>query len=147
MLRRLVKGCALFSSGIRKIWVKATNQGVQFGADVFLDSGVRIRVVDGARLIIGDRTTIARGTTIICKEGMLSIGADGFIGERVTLVARDHIEIGADALISSDVTIRDMAHGTERNGVPFRSQPSITKPIAIEKEHHCAPFREPYHES
>jgi acetyltransferase-like isoleucine patch superfamily enzyme len=86
-------------------------------------------MVPGARLTIGDRVSIGRFATLVC-EGELEIGSDSYIGQGTVIVAVERITIGRDALIATNITIRDQDHGTNP-AAPYRSQPLRTEPIEI----------------
>jgi acetyltransferase-like isoleucine patch superfamily enzyme len=92
--------------------------------------GVEIIVVDGGSLSIGD-DTIFENHCHIKAGGTITIGNNSFFGARSEVVCLASISIGPDALVASDVTIRDHDHGTEREGEPYRLQPHRTSPIVI----------------
>jgi len=67
---------------------------------------------------------------LLVSEGSLTIGGNGFVGSGTTIVATKRIEIGADALIAENVTIRDQDHATAGSG-PYRIQGFDCGPVSI----------------
>lgn len=104
---------------------------IEIGRDVVIGAAVTLKATDGGRIVLGDRVTISNGATLVAKRGWLTIGADGFVGEGAVLVARERLEIGADALIAEHVTVRDQDHGMRDPDRPMRTQGYTTAPIII----------------
>jgi len=84
-------------------------EGLIVGRDVTLGRGATLRVVKGARMVIGDGSRVEAGCDLV-SYGLLEIGPRGFVGRGSILVATDRISIGADALIAAYSTIRDHDH-------------------------------------
>ena len=129
MLRAIPIAIDMVRSRMLIAWLKASYPGLTVGADVIIQPGTRIRMLTAATISIGDRSVIERRCTLT-SEGRLIIGADSFVGAGSVIVAAQFIEIGADALIAANVTIRDQNHGTAA-GAPYRTQPLATGPIKI----------------
>lgn len=102
--------------------------GLEVGKSVHFERGVVVRVLDGARISIGDRSYVQANCRLE-TDGALSIGADSFIGQGTIIVAAKRIAIGEDALIASHVVIRDQDHA--RSAKPYREQPVVSSPILI----------------
>ena len=117
-------------SGVLIAWFKACYPGLRIGKGVVLGAGARIRVLNGAMLEIGARTTI-EPRCLLVSEGMLTIGARSFIGTGATIVACGSIAIGSDALIAANVTIRDQDHRTDLEDTPYRLQGFDIRPVTI----------------
>lgn len=110
-------------------WLKASYPGLTVGKGVVIHSGTKIRMLNGARIAIGDRSVI-QSRCALYSEGNLSIGSDSFIGAGSCIVAVQSIVIGDDALIAANVTIRDQNHSTA-SGAPYRLQALDAEPITI----------------
>lgn len=130
ILRTLPNKWDLVRSALLIVWLRRCYPGLRVGRGVFVGRGTRIRVMNGARISIGDRTLIESHCHLL-SQGDLLIGADGFLGAGCTLVAHDRIEIGTDALIAANVTIRDQDHRVASSTMPFRLQGFVTDPVTV----------------
>jgi acetyltransferase-like isoleucine patch superfamily enzyme/lysophospholipase L1-like esterase len=84
---------------------------IRVGEGCELAPDVCIEVDDDARLVIGDRVTVRRGTTIQVNRGaVLVIGNDVAIGDNVFLSAMVGIRIGDGVGVSNMVDIHDHNH-------------------------------------
>jgi len=117
-------------SNARLCWFRLLYPGLSVGRDVRIGPGVRFRVLNGAKLIIGDGTRIDANAEIH-SDGYLSIGRDAYVGSGTIIVAAEKVAIGDDALIAAYVAIRDQDHRTELGDRPFRLQGLETSPILI----------------
>lgn len=134
MIRKLLRGVdglvGRLASRVRLARFCALYPGLTVGRGVTLRRGVRLRVLNGATLAIGDRATIEANAELH-SDGAMTIGNDAFIGAGSMLVAAERLAIGHDALIAERVTIRDQDHGTEAAGGAFREQGKTTAPVSI----------------
>jgi acetyltransferase-like isoleucine patch superfamily enzyme len=134
-IRKLVRlGALVWSlalSSLRKLWCQCRFSGVRFGRNVHLSRGVAVLVADGGRLEIGDNVHVAPNVRLTADRGVLSIGANSFIGDGSILVAAERVTIGGDVLIAAYVTVRDQDHGVGYPGTLYRVQPLLTAPVTI----------------
>ena len=115
----------------RAAWYRAAYPGIGIGRGVWIDPSAHLAAHDGGTIVIGDGTEIgARATLIAERDGAIRIGADSHVGIGAVIIARDEVTIGADALLSQYVAIRDHDHGTAP-GTPYRLQASPRAPVAI----------------
>lgn len=119
----------IVGSALRVWWLRLIYPGLKVGRRVELGSGVRIVVKRGGQITIGDRTAIEPNCLVVASAGTLEIGSDSFIGQGSVIAAHERVSIGADALIASNVTIRDQDHGT--GATPYRLQQYVTRPVTI----------------
>lgn len=103
------------------VWFQALFPGLVLGRGVTIGRGVRIDVLNGATLVIGDRTVIEANCQLR-SEGSVSIGPDAFIGMGSIIIAARSVQIGSDALIAAHVTIRDQDHRFDLPNIPYRNQ-------------------------
>jgi acetyltransferase-like isoleucine patch superfamily enzyme len=94
----------------RRFHLRMRYPEVVWPSDLKVARGVRIVVTDGGRLQLDERIYLSREVDVVVKYGTLSIGAGSFIGHGSTVVCRESIAIGRDALIAEYVTIRDQDH-------------------------------------
>ena len=111
-------------------WFRALYPGLHIGKGVRLGRAVHISVVRGATLTIADKVTIEQACQLV-SEGVLTIGADSFVGTGTIIVAVERVTIGRDALIAAYVTIRDQDHCHMIGSEPFHRQGLVTGPIEI----------------
>lgn len=134
MVRKILRGAdtifGRLASGLRIMRFRALYPGLSIGSGVTLRRGVKLRVLNGARLKIGDRTTVESNAELH-SDGVLVIGADSFIGMGSMLVAAERLTIGDDALIAERVTVRDQDHGTNSGVHAYREQDKTTAPVTI----------------
>ncbi|GLL02124.1 DUF459 domain-containing protein [Dactylosporangium matsuzakiense] len=84
---------------------------VRIGPECEFAPDVCIEIDDDARLVIGDRATIRRGTTIQVHRGaIVVIGNDVAIGDNVFISAMVGIRVGDGVGISNMVDIHDHNH-------------------------------------
>jgi acetyltransferase-like isoleucine patch superfamily enzyme len=115
-----------------QIWARAKyGDDVEIGREVFWDAGVRLKVTDGARVVIGSGALFGRNVTLVAKHGVLEIGEKTFVGEGSVIVAGERIDIGKNCLIAEHVTIRDQDHGTSSSEVPMNEQAPVTAPVGV----------------
>lgn len=117
-------------SFLRLSWFQLLYPGLEIGRDVVIGEGVRFRVLNGAKIRIGDRARIDSRAELY-SDGTLVIGSDAYVGTGSIIVAAEKITIGNDALIAAYVTIRDQDHRSEPGGLPYRMQGLETSPIEI----------------
>jgi acetyltransferase-like isoleucine patch superfamily enzyme/lysophospholipase L1-like esterase len=85
--------------------------GLQVGTDCEIDAEVVFEIDPGAKVLMGDRVTIRRGTTIQANRGSrIVVGDDVAIGENVFISAMVAIVIGSGVGVSNQVDIRDHNH-------------------------------------
>lgn len=131
VLRQLDKVSRSAASACRRSLATWRYPGIEIGRDVTIGAAVTLKATDGGQIVLGDRVSISNGAVLVAKRGRLRVGPDGFIGEGAVLVARELLEIGADALIAEHVTVRDQDHGMRDLDRPMRTQGYITAPIVI----------------
>lgn len=95
-----------------------------------LGSGVVIKVTDGGSLVVGVGVEVGSGSVLIVQAGSLRIGNDVSIAHGCTIVARESIVLGNDALIAEQVSIRDQDHRMDEPSV-IRKSGFVTAPIEI----------------
>lgn len=125
----MIKLIRNLQSGMR-LWVIRSLWRVTCGRGVYIGSGGVLKATDGGNICLGDRTVINRYANLQAKYGMLSVGADGFVGQGTTIMARQGISIGTDCLIAEYVTIRDQNHDYMA-GQPLRRQGFVCAEISI----------------
>lgn len=94
-------------------WPKFTHSlgEINIGKSVFLGKGV-LKVINNARLFIGDNTLINNGFVISC-ESVIKIGKNVLIGEYVSIRDSDHIFedksllISKQGMVSENIIIND----------------------------------------
>jgi acetyltransferase-like isoleucine patch superfamily enzyme len=128
VLRLLRRSFGALSSAARLFGYRLMFPGLRVGRKVTIERGVKIDVMNGATLHLGDGTTIEAGCRL-WSGGKLSIGANGFVGTCSVIIAVDRIAIGEDALVASHCVIRDHDHGT--SGLPYRAQPLVSSPVTM----------------
>jgi acetyltransferase-like isoleucine patch superfamily enzyme len=95
-----------------------------------IERGSRISITDGGTMSVAGGLHLGRDVDVVVKFGSLSMGANCFVGRGSTLVCRDSITIGGDALIAEYVTIRDQDHDYEPEGTST-SGGFVTAPIVV----------------
>jgi carbonic anhydrase/acetyltransferase-like protein (isoleucine patch superfamily) len=98
--------------------------------DLAVADGVSVNATDGGRIVFGAHCSVDRNATLIAKFGSISMGEGGHVGIGTVIVARESIQIGANALIAEYVTIRDQDHLFDGSGITSQSGFS-TAPIVI----------------
>jgi acetyltransferase-like isoleucine patch superfamily enzyme len=98
---------------------------------VTIESGVFIYVSGDGILKIGDHSFIGSSAYLHSSNAKLIIGENCFIGRGTTIVAQESILIGADGLIGEYVTIRDQNHIIADKQRPYNQQGNSHRPIAI----------------
>lgn len=126
---KLLGALRIARSELRVAWLRLINPALTIGRRVEIGPGVRILLRKGGRMRIGERTVLEPNCLVVAAGGTLEIGADSFVGQGSVIAAHENIRIGADALIASNVTIRDQDHGTSAR--PYRCQEFVTSPIVI----------------
>ncbi len=126
---KLLSAARFARSLLRIWWLRLIYPGLRVGRRVQIGSGVRIVIRRSGRITIGDRTAIEPNCQIFAADGSLEIGPDSFIGQGSVIAAHERVTIGSNALIASNVTIRDQDHGT--GAAPYRLQTYVTRPVAI----------------
>lgn len=129
-LRRLAFAWWLGRGRARQLWWRLLYPGIRFGRRVILDPSAILAAHDGGTITIGDDCEIGARATLIAEGGAIAIGARGHLGIGAVVIARQGIAIGADALLSQYVAIRDHDHGTAGEG-PYRLQPQVVAPVRI----------------
>ena len=105
--------------------------GVRAGRRVALGRRVKLEVLPGALLVIGDGCRIGERTRIVVQAGRVEIGAGARLGERCTIVAHAGVTIGAGARLDDGAVLVDFDHVVDDVELPIRAQPLIATPIAI----------------
>jgi acetyltransferase-like isoleucine patch superfamily enzyme len=80
-----------------------------FGKNTFIDTTVRFRIHEKAKVIIGDNVNILNDSWLIAEEGdEIVIGNNTFISQNV--VISGNVKIGSNVLIAGYVSIIDANH-------------------------------------
>ncbi len=101
------------------------------GRRVALGRHVKLEVLPGALLVIGDGCRIGERTRIVVQHGRVEIGPGARLGERCTIVAHAGVTIGAGAWLDDGAVLVDFDHVVDDVELPIRAQPLIATPIAI----------------
>lgn len=105
--------------------------GVRAARGVQLGRRVRLEVLHGGLLILGERCRIGDRTRIVVQGGRVEIGAGATLGERCTIVAHESVTIGAGARLEDGAVMVDFDHVVDDVELPIRAQPLVSSPIAI----------------
>ena len=117
---------------LRRLGHRLWSENLEIGHGARLDRGVRIRISDGGRVLIGRRCYIGRDVAITAQGAVIRIGADGFVGDWCTIAAKSGISIGEDCLIAERVTIRDQDHDIDSHSdAPIRAAGYRAKNVEI----------------
>lgn len=92
------------------------------GSSFLMSRSSMIRVARGARVRIGEGTTIGPQARIVARVD-LDIGADVFIGKNSTIVAFSAVRIEDGVLIGENCSIHSENHGAAGRRQQFRSSP------------------------
>lgn len=124
-------------------------RGMNFGRDISLrcpgrmSLGDNVTIDDGCALdarggrgpedfVIGERTLIARDTSLVLKSGYLRIGPDSSIGSQCYMSAVSGIEIGHHAIIAGQCYFGGGRYKTALGAGPMVTQGLVTKgPVVI----------------
>lgn len=123
-------------------------RAVQWGRNVTLRHAWKIRIGSGTVIddncllcargaedggfVIGEQVLIARGSTVIVKQGFVEIGDHCSIGSNTIISAAGGIRIGKNTLIAGQCYIGGGRYRSARNGIPMKSQGLYTKgPVEI----------------
>lgn len=121
------------ASAIRILICKLLYPGVSFARRVQISDGVQLRTHDDGRIMIGEGTSIGRGSEIVGGGGVVWIGRNVRIGRGCVIVARSSIRIGDGTQLAEYVTIRDQDHDTNGD-TPVRSSGFLVDAIEIEND-------------
>jgi acetyltransferase-like isoleucine patch superfamily enzyme len=116
------------SFACRRLDLRMRYPAIAWPSDLKMDRGVRVVVTDDGRIELGRGVYLGRGVDVIVKFGKLSIGPNCFIGNGSTVVCRESIVIGRNALVGEYVTIRDQDHDYDAASA---SKGFVTASIAI----------------
>lgn len=114
-------------------------EGLSLGVDCDIHPDVVFEIDPGARIMLGDRVSIRRGTTLQANRGsQILIGDDVAIGENAFISAMVGIIIGSGSGVSNQVDIRDHNHRVRSADLgALRLQPWASgfeaAPIVVEK--------------
>lgn len=114
----------------RRLWWRLAYPGIGFGRGVHVDPSAHLAAHDGGTITLSDGCEVGARATLIAEGGAIRIGAHGHVGIGAVIIARDAITVGADALLSQYVAIRDHDHGIAGDG-PYRSQPAPVASVRI----------------
>ena len=109
----------------------ARKPGVQAGRGVRIGRRVRLDVLAGGRLVLGDGCHIGERTRIVVHGGRVEIGPGARLGERCTIVAHEHVAVGAGAWLQDGAVLVDFDHVIDDVELPIRAQPLVSSPIVI----------------
>lgn len=104
---------------------------MQTGRRVHVARRVRLDVLHGGMLILGDGCQIGERTRIVVPGGRVEIGAGAMLGERCTIVSHERVTIGAGARLDDGAVLVDFDHVIDDVELPVRAQPLVCSPIAI----------------
>src|SRR4051794_23971047 len=101
-----------------KALVEAARAAVRGRAGRFIGRGVRLRLVAGGELVLGDRVRIGPHSEITVDNARLEIGERTRIGARCRIAVTEGVSIGDRCEISWDCQIMDTDHHqiTETDG-------------------------------
>jgi acetyltransferase-like isoleucine patch superfamily enzyme len=88
--------------------------------DVHVARGVRITAAPGARVVLEHGCVLGEGCRIEANAGTVRIGPGALIGERVVLVARAGIDVGAGCEIGDWAVIADAEPAFADRAAPVR---------------------------
>ena len=84
---------------------------VQIGRRLSLGRGVRVYLLPGGELEIGEGARLHDGVVLVIHQGArLSIGRGVYVGPGGEIHARERVEIGAGCLLAGQVTVIDHDH-------------------------------------
>lgn len=81
---------ALLASYLKQKLLKLKYKGCKFGKKIYIKSGFRVSIEDGAVLAIGDRTFFNYGCSITALN-RITIGNDCLFGEAVKIYDHNHV--------------------------------------------------------
>lgn len=129
-LRALVYAVRWARSQARISYYRALYSGFSAGRSVSIGRGVYLNVTRGSLLRLEDGVRIDANAYLV-SEGELTIGARSYVGVGSTIVAKERIAIGSDALIAAYATIRDQDHRFDEVLLAYNQQGLVASPIAI----------------
>jgi acetyltransferase-like isoleucine patch superfamily enzyme len=105
--------------------------GVRYGRDVRLGRKVKLEVLFGGELVLGDGCRVGDRTRIVVQSGRVEVGAGAVLDERCTIVAHERVTIGDGAWLQDGAVLVDFDHVIDDVELPIRSQPLVSSPITI----------------
>lgn len=127
LTRRTASGIRRGLSSYRKMMIQLQYANIEFGRQVFLDSGVRVRTWGTGRVII-QHCSIGRNSLIEAADGATVTIDASYVGPGCIIVARGRISIGRETKIAEYSVIRDANHD---RSVPLGDRQFVTKPVTI----------------
>jgi acetyltransferase-like isoleucine patch superfamily enzyme len=109
----------------------ARRPGVRAGRDVVLGRGVRVTLMPGAQLVLGDGCRIGERARIVVNRGRVDVGAGAVLGPRCTIVAHAGVTIGTGARLDEGAVIVDFDHVFDDVERPIREQPLEATAVTI----------------
>lgn len=105
------------------------HRNIEVGSGASVGRRCRLRLDDGARLVLGPGCEIDDGVTLaVYGRGRLDIGARAFVGHHSTLAARGLVELGEGAFLAELVSVRDHDHAV---GSPPGSGEATVSPVCV----------------
>lgn len=89
-MNNIEKKLALAASYLKQILLHLKYKGCKFGKKIYIKSGFRVLVENGAVLEIGDRTFFNYGCSITAQN-RITIGKDCLFGEDVKIYDHNHV--------------------------------------------------------
>lgn len=134
-LRRLaVRGPAAAGRELRLLRLRWTPMpGICIGRRCDIRAGLRLTIVGGGSVRIGDACILDRNMTIETR-GRLEVGHRVVFGHTTTIGVRELVTIGNDCLIAELVSIRDHDHETSDPTTPMRRQGVRVAAVVIEDD-------------
>lgn len=109
--------------------------GVEVGAGVGIGPSAEVALGPSpsrrGKILLGDRTQIARGVLLHPYGGRIETGIDVYLGPYTTVYGHGGVVIGKDTLISMHCRILSSNHARPSVGTIIRSQPDEPLPTRI----------------
>jgi acetyltransferase-like isoleucine patch superfamily enzyme len=116
----------------RLAWVRWGASGrARLGTRLGLGRRVRIHVLPGGTLLIGDRVRLQDGVILVVHPGAtLEIGDGTYVGPHSELHARERVSVGPDCLLAGGVVVIDHNHVHDHRS-PVREKETRSRPVEV----------------
>lgn len=106
------------TQAVRERLLAEHGEGITVGRDCDLPDDLVVEIDPGARVLIGDRVSIRRGTTLQAhRGGTIVLGHGAVLGENCFLSAMVGIVLGQGAALSNMVDLHDHNHRVREAGL------------------------------
>ncbi len=118
------------------ISIPARAKGMKFGKNSFIAPGYDFLFEQLKNIRVGDNCLIGKNSWIhTVGSGQIFIGDNSQIGRRATIAANKLVKIGANCLLSYDISLLDHNHGFEElSASPLKSNLTEGQDIIIEDD-------------